>query len=107
MAAYHTCATCGRPFERRSPAHRHCGACEKHGRAHRSPTTRAQTPEYRRNRAPLIGQPCIYCGRPADTADHITPVAHGGTNEPSNLAPACRRCNLSKGTSTSPRSTGR
>ena len=98
MAAYHTCATCGRPFERRSPAHRHCGACEKHGRAYRSPTTRAQNSEYRRNRARILaGSPvCAYCPRPATTADHIVPVSKGGSNKLANLAPCCASCNRAK-----------
>ena len=94
---YATCATCGRPFQRRTQTHRHCNACEKHGRAYRSPTTRAQNSEYRRNRAAMIGLPCTYCGQPADTADHKQPVAAGGDNSPTNLQPACSDCNLSKG----------
>jgi 5-methylcytosine-specific restriction endonuclease McrA len=41
---------------------------------------------------------CAYCG---DTTgpfqiDHIHPVSRGGTNDPDNLACACRTCNLSK-----------
>jgi hypothetical protein len=38
--------------------------------------------------------PCGYCFEEwADCYDHITPVAHGGTNRKSNLYPACSRCN--------------
>ncbi len=37
---------------------------------------------------------------PADlTVDHITPLALGGTDEPSNLRVLCSRCNASRGTS--------
>lgn len=34
------------------------------------------------------------------TADHITPLAHGGTNEPANAAVLCRPCNSRKHAST-------
>lgn len=48
---------------------------------------------------------CAYCGRHSDisgsplsmTLDHIKPKANGGSSLRSNLVPACRRCNLSKG----------
>ena len=58
---------------------------------------------------------CVYCGRryPADkiTVDHIVPVLAAkkgntsglggrGVNDPSNLAPACFRCNERKGAGT-------
>lgn len=39
----------------------------------------------------------MYCGAAADTVDHITPLVRGGREHPSNLAPACRSCNSSKG----------
>lgn len=41
---------------------------------------------------------CHYCGEPAETIDHVIPKSRGGTDEPGNLVPACRRCNASKGT---------
>lgn len=31
------------------------------------------------------------------TVDHVKPVVRGGTNDPDNLVPCCRRCNSSKG----------
>lgn len=44
---------------------------------------------------------CAYCGikeRGKElTIDHITPLAKMGTDDYSNLVPACRSCNLSKG----------
>lgn len=48
---------------------------------------------------------CRYCGATAPdatlTVDHVTPVALGGTDDPSNLVAACRDCNYGKA-STSP-----
>jgi 5-methylcytosine-specific restriction endonuclease McrA len=44
---------------------------------------------------------CLYCYRDLDReefhVDHIVPLAVGGTNEFSNLAIACKSCNLRKG----------
>jgi hypothetical protein len=43
---------------------------------------------------------CAYCGgKPPEVVlhvDHITPVAKGGTNDPTNLITSCRDCNLGK-----------
>lgn len=51
------------------------------------------------------GSACRYCGAMAPdaklTVDHVTPVALGGSDEPSNLVTACRDCNAGK-SSTSP-----
>lgn len=41
--------------------------------------------------------PCIYCGHPADQHDHIVSRWGGGGDDSSNIAPACRSCNSSKG----------
>jgi hypothetical protein len=49
-------------------------------------------------------QRCKYCRIPQDALpwatfhiEHIRARQHGGTDDPSNLALACRRCNLRKG----------
>lgn len=46
---------------------------------------------------------CQYCGATAPdaplTVDHVTPVALGGTDEPTNLVTACRDCNAGKSSS--------
>lgn len=43
---------------------------------------------------------CRYCGAHGSEVelhiDHVQPVSAGGTNHPSNLVTACRRCNLGK-----------
>lgn len=40
---------------------------------------------------------CLYCDARATTMDHVLPLVRGGTNHEGNLAPACKRCNSSKG----------
>ncbi|MFI2242396.1 HNH endonuclease [Streptomyces chrestomyceticus] len=40
---------------------------------------------------------CCYCDEPAEHIDHVTPISAGGIDAPSNLVPACSRCNYSKG----------
>ena len=46
---------------------------------------------------------CHICGQPAaDAIDHIVPVAWGGSDDPSNLAPAHTSCNTAKGDSAPP-----
>lgn len=44
----------------------------------------------------LAAGPCVYCGKPAVTVDHITPLSRGGHEAGYNLAPACWACNQSK-----------
>ena len=44
----------------------------------------------------LASGPCVYCGAPATTVDHVTPLAKGGRHAVSNLVPACQPCNSSK-----------
>lgn len=47
------------------------------------------------------GFKCQYCGKAAPEVileiDHVVPVAHGGTNDITNLVTACRECNNGKG----------
>lgn len=40
---------------------------------------------------------CEYCGKEADSVDHIRPVCKGGTDDAANLVSSCRRCNSKKG----------
>lgn len=40
------------------------------------------------------GEICVWCRNAIATElDHIVPKARGGTDDPSNAAPACRACN--------------
>jgi hypothetical protein len=41
--------------------------------------------------------PCVYCGKPACTVDHVRPLTRGGEEHEGNLVPACMSCNTSKG----------
>ena len=41
----------------------------------------------------MYGKPCHYCGKRADTADHLIPISQGGTSTLDNVVPACRACN--------------
>lgn len=40
---------------------------------------------------------CKWCGKHADTVDHVVPVAEGGSDDMSNLAAACAPCNIRRG----------
>lgn len=76
------------------------GNCVEHtprGRAHRSPTTRAQNAHYQRARRILLqhNPPCHWCGKPATTADHEPPIAQGGDHD--HMVPACHGCNSARG----------
>jgi len=45
----------------------------------------------------LYSQSCLYCGSTADIQiDHVIPLSRGGNHSIGNLAPACKKCNLSK-----------
>ncbi len=40
---------------------------------------------------------CQYCGRPAESIDHVHPRSRGGQHEWANVVASCRRCNTTKG----------
>lgn len=42
------------------------------------------------------GYKCVYCGKKAETIDHIKPYAYGGKNRLTNLISCCFRCNHKK-----------
>lgn len=46
------------------------------------------------------GHACQYCGRPADSLDHVTPRSRGGAHTWDNVVACCRSCNVRKGNRT-------
>lgn len=40
---------------------------------------------------------CQYCGRAAESIDHVHPRSRGGGHEWGNVVASCRRCNTTKG----------
>lgn len=60
-------------------------------------TKRESKARLRRGIFDAWGHDCAYCGDPADTLDHVQPLARGGLTARANLVPACRICNLRKG----------
>ena len=57
----------------------------------------AHTTEQLKARFDFHGNKCIYCGSGERLEiEHMIPLSKGGTNWPSNLAPACKSCNSSK-----------
>jgi hypothetical protein len=48
-------------------------------------------------RRQLFNNSCAYCGGPGPFHDdHVEPLSRGGLDTPTNLVPACQRCNNSK-----------
>jgi 5-methylcytosine-specific restriction endonuclease McrA len=39
---------------------------------------------------------CVYCGAPWEHVEHFWPLARSGTDDLSNLWPACALCNVTK-----------
>lgn len=78
------------------------GYCAEHRRERRSPSSRVTgTAAWKRVRRLVLerdGWTCRYCGRPAQTVDHVEPVSRGGDPlDPENCVAACGSCNYSKG----------
>ena len=49
----------------------------------------------------LLGNVCFYCGEDKPlTVDHKVPLSRDGTNDITNILPACKSCNTRKGSKT-------
>ena len=55
------------------------------------------TPEILKSRLEVFGGVCSYCGGSFEHWDHLKPLELGGPHIPSNLRPACAKCNTKKG----------
>ena len=77
------CTVCGRPTRgSRCPAH--------HPR-------NGSTRSWRTLRAEILYRDayrCALCSRQAAEVDHVTPLAWGGTDDPSNLRSLCSTCHV-------------
>lgn len=85
------------------------GYCAKHRPRSKSPSTEVTgTRQWRKLRERVLRRDngiCYYCGKRADSVDHITPISKGGaTHAEDNLVAACRSCNFSKGNRPEPKS---
>jgi 5-methylcytosine-specific restriction endonuclease McrA len=66
--------------------------CVPHQRLHKLDYS---TRGYKATRTALLGLPCVACGQPSDTADHLIPLSKGGTWR-DGLEPMCQACNSSR-----------
>jgi 5-methylcytosine-specific restriction endonuclease McrA len=47
-----------------------------------------------------LGNKCIHCGICGELfPDHVIPISWGGTNDPINIQPSCKTCNIKRGNS--------
>jgi 5-methylcytosine-specific restriction endonuclease McrA len=82
-------------------------ATDAQKRANRRSAKGHATAEQIAARAEVWGNRCWMCKGPYETNDHVIPLARGGTHGPSNIRPACSRCNPSKGARWYPGRNGR
>lgn len=73
-----------------------CKACRCLASRERHHTLAAASTATRGYARVVLADPCVYCGGPADTLDHIEPLSAGGDHDWTNLAGACRPCNSRK-----------
>lgn len=91
------CLTCGAPSTgTRCPLHT---KQREAARAQRKSSLYWDAEYIRNRKAILDGNPQCHwgCGQLATTADHVIPLARGGSHDITNLVPACLPCNSSRG----------
>lgn len=81
----------------------HTGRCAQHARQDRWAAGQSGYQrsgwQWQKTRERILqrdGRRCYLCGGPASTADHIIPVAWGGSQADSNLAAVCKPCHDAK-----------
>ena len=42
-------------------------------------------------------EPCVYCGKPSNSWEHVVPKSKGGKKEVFNRVRACAKCNSDRG----------
>ena len=93
------CLDCGRPV---TGKHNRCTPCRSRHNRRRdqrrgSANNRGYGHKWRATSRPVWqGKACVYCGAPAQGADHVVPKSHNGSDGTSNLVPACTSCNSAK-----------
>jgi 5-methylcytosine-specific restriction endonuclease McrA len=88
-----------RAYQRANPEKK--AVLESRRRARKAGNGGSHTVAQRREKFALFGNACAYCGRQGDlTEDHVVPLSRGGTDDISNIVPACRSCNSRKGART-------
>ena len=51
--------------------------------------------QYQRRRERVIGEPCVWCGQPADTGEHVPPLSSMPEGKwEGDILPACKKCNF-------------
>jgi 5-methylcytosine-specific restriction endonuclease McrA len=95
-AASHRAEAVARTMRHRAKNPRqHVEAVKRYTLRKRCATVVAFTPDQLALRLSMFDG-CWMCGNPADTVDHVKPLAKGGAHMLCNLRPACRSCNSSK-----------
>lgn len=94
------CLDCGTPATgSRCPEHTRQAQRQRdirRGTAH----ARGYNAEYRHNRRIVLEESnyaCRWCGRYANTVDHVIPLSRGGSNDVGNLVASCAYCNSRRG----------
>ena len=91
---------CPEPTDRTRCAHHERLLARERDRERGTPTERGYDAAYQaaRRRVLAASDVCWRCGRPgATTADHVVPLAHGGSSDDENLRACCLSCNASAG----------
>lgn len=102
------CVLCGSSILRSTHNKKYCAECEKRIAVHRTRRRMLQKKQVGGNHTRFefydlcaaYSWKCAYCGKSLTiktaTEDHIVPLSCGGSDDISNIAPACLSCNCSK-----------